>query len=50
MFMRIASQRDFDYYFAVGESVGTVWSENNPNNADIVLDAEAFVSFVRQVI
>lgn len=50
MFMRIASQRDLDYYFAVGDSVATVWSETNPNNADIVLDAERFVSFVRQVI
>ena len=50
MFMRIASQRDFDYYFAVGESVATPASETNPNNADIVLDAERFVSFVRQVI
>lgn len=50
MFMRIASQRDFDYYFAVGDSVATPASETNPNNADIVLDAERFVSFVRQVI
>ncbi|MDB5489499.1 MAG: capsular polysaccharide biosynthesis protein-like protein [Reyranella sp.] len=50
MFMRIASQREFDYYFVVGDSVGTVWSENNPNNADVVLDAEPFISFVRQVI
>lgn len=50
MFMRIASQRDLDYYFAVGDSVATVWSENNPNNADIVLDPASFVAFVRQVI
>lgn len=50
MFMRIASQRNFTYYFVVGESVDTVWSENNPNNADIVLDPASFVSFVRQVI
>lgn len=50
MFMRIASQRDLDYYFAVGDSVATPASESNPNNADIVLDAASFVSFVRQVI
>lgn len=50
MFMRIASQLDLDYYFAVGDSIGTVWSETNPNNADIVLDPESFISFVRQAI
>jgi capsular polysaccharide biosynthesis protein len=50
MFMRTASQRGFDYYFVVGDSVATVWSETNPNNADIVLDPESFLSFVRQVI
>jgi hypothetical protein len=50
MFMRIASQRDLDYYFAVGDSVATVWSETNPNNADIVLDAERFISFVREIV
>lgn len=50
MFARTASQRDFDYYFVVGENVDTVWSENNPNNADIVLDPASFISFVRQAI
>jgi len=50
MFARIASQRGFTYYFVVGENVDTVWSENNPNNADIVLDPASFISFVRQII
>lgn len=45
MFIRIASQRDLDYHFAVGDSVAIVWSETNPNDADIVLDGS--LRFIR---
>jgi capsular polysaccharide biosynthesis protein len=50
MFLRIASHLDFNYYFVVGNSSPNAASETNPNNADVVLDGNAFISFVRGII
>lgn len=49
-FSRIASQLGFPYYFAVGEKVENRQSKKNPNNADLILDKDAFLSFVRQIV
>ena len=49
-FLRIASQLNFNYYYAVGEKVENRQSMKNPNNADLILDQISFFSFLRQVL
>jgi capsular polysaccharide biosynthesis protein len=49
-FLRIASQLDFNYYYAIGKKSENKQSRKNPNNSDLTLDKSTFLAFVRQAL
>lgn len=49
-FLRIASQLGFNYYYVVGEKVENKQSRKNPNNADLIVDKEAFLRFTKEIV
>ncbi len=49
-FLRIASQLNFNYYYAVGQRVENRQSKKNPNNSDLILEKSSFLSFVRRAV
>jgi capsular polysaccharide biosynthesis protein len=49
-FTRLSSHLDFDYYFAVGSRVENRHSASNRVNADIVLNKDDFMSFLRGIV
>lgn len=49
-FLRLASHLGFNYYYVIGKKSENKQSRKNPNNSDLTLDKESFLSFVRQAL